>query len=678
MRRHFALAVSLPLLLVAATLLVGAAEPTKNNPRGPFRGRPRPKTGAPSARHQGLLIPTELAAKSDLPDAVRRQRLTPPMEVAAIDRDRRPEVAEQAAAIDALIDRSLTAADTAAREPLDDALFVRRAYLALGGRIPTLAETVLFLASQDADKRTTLVDDLLESPDWVSHFYNAWAGTLRLVDSFHFVPHIEAFDPYSDWVKRAVMDNRPYDEWVREMLTADGKIWGNPAVGYQLRDNTMPLPYVDNTVRVFLGTRIGCAECHDHPSEPWTRRNFYELAAFTAGTRTLPNFVASETKTEANENWAEAMEEFKRRSSNVPPGGKRLDPVAGAFLNRHLFHVRNVPFELKMPDGEGGATETVTPRVPWGEIPETGRSPDPRSRLASWMTDRSNRQFARTIANRLWKFCFGIGLVEPIDDFRDSNPPAHPELLEHLADLMLALDFDQREFVRVVVSTAAWQHRAIFHDPADGDGYRFAAPVLRRMAAEQVWDSLLTLTCRDIWAYQRPTYESFSWIDDFDFAEGPQFDAAYALYERYVQMRADMTEDQHERCGYRNNLSLVRASEAPAPVDSLHPLRLFGQGDRLQIDGARSVATLPQILMLWKSDTMDALVDDGSLIMETIAANEPEMAIDIMFLATLSRRPRESDRALIGPMFQKAPRRLDVCKDVLWSLINTHEFLFVQ
>lgn len=678
MNRPSGIVVTVVTALVLAAQIGTAADPPGGKQRSPFRGRSGPSASKRPARAGGLVIPTEPVAKSELPAAVRRQRTESPMEVAPIDRARRAAVAERAAAIDALIDASLTEADRAAREPLDDALFVRRVHLALGGRIPTLAETVTFLGSKDPDKHTTLIDDLLESPDWVSQFYNTWAGTLRLVDHFHFVPQVEAFDPYCDWVKRAIAENRPYDEWVRELLTADGKIWTNPAVGYQLRDNTMPLPYVDHTVRVFLGTRVGCAECHDHPSEPWTRRIFYELAAFTAGTRTRPEFLASEAKTEANENWAKAMEEFNRRNSRIPAGQKPLDPVAGAFLNRHLFHVRLVPFDLKMPDGDTGATESVSPRVPWGEIPPNARSLDPRSQLASWVTDRTNRQFARTIANRLWKFCFGAGIVEPIDDFRDSNPPSNPPLLEHLADLIVELGFDQREFVRIVVSTAAWRNRAIDHDPQTGESHRFAAPLLRRMSAEQVWDSYLTLMCRDIWSYQRPAFESFAWIGDFDFADGPDFDSAYAMYERYVRLREDLRKDHFERCGYRGRLGLARASETPAPADSRHPVRLFGQGDRLAIDGGRSVATLPQILMLWKSDATEALLDDGSLIMETIAANDPGIAIEIMFLSVLSRRPRESDRTLIAPYLEKAPRRSDACRDILWSMLNTREFLFVQ
>ena len=131
--------------------------------------------------------------------------------------------------------------------------------------------------------REDLIDKLLSSPDYVSNMYNFWADTLRLVERPQ--PNIVA-DPFLGYVKDSIRTNKKYDQWVYEMLTADGKTWENPAVGFQLRDDGMPLPYIDNTVRVFLGTQIGCAQCHDHPFDQWTQYQFYELAAFTAGTRT--------------------------------------------------------------------------------------------------------------------------------------------------------------------------------------------------------------------------------------------------------------------------------------------------------------------------------------------------------------------------------------------------------
>ncbi|NBX31065.1 DUF1549 domain-containing protein, partial [bacterium] len=172
------------------------------------------------------------------------------MHVAQIDRGTRKDVAAAAARIDALLQKYWKEHKVKGSEPLDDGQFVRRIYLELGGRIPTFDETVRFLDSKSASKRDDLIESLLESPDYVSHTYNFWADILRLCER----PQKELFfEPYLDWVKRSIAENKPYDAWVHEMLTADGKLWENPAVGFQLRDKGMPLPYVDNTVRVFLG-----------------------------------------------------------------------------------------------------------------------------------------------------------------------------------------------------------------------------------------------------------------------------------------------------------------------------------------------------------------------------------------------------------------------------------------
>ena len=150
-------------------------------------------------------------------------------------------------------------------------------------RIPTYEQTVAFLDSQDEHKRQKLIDTLLNSPGYASHFFNYWANILRLQD---FPEQNLPAAAYIDWIKDSIRENKPYDRWVTEMLTAEGKIWDNPAAGYLLRDSGMPLDSVNNTVRVFLGTQIGCAQCHDHPFDRWKQHEFYEMAAFMFGVKT--------------------------------------------------------------------------------------------------------------------------------------------------------------------------------------------------------------------------------------------------------------------------------------------------------------------------------------------------------------------------------------------------------
>lgn len=204
------------------------------------------------------------------------------MQVSRVDAGRRAEAKATAAKIDALVEANLEKVGLKPNKATDDYTFVRRVHLDIAGAIPTLVQTNAFISSK-SEKREALIDSLLSSPGYVSHMFNYWASILRIKDRPD--NNMLAY-AYRDWVKEQLRINRPYDEWVREMLTAEGKLWQNPAVGYTLRDTGMPLVHVDNTIRVFLGTQIGCAQCHDHPFDKWTQKEFYELAAFTHGTST--------------------------------------------------------------------------------------------------------------------------------------------------------------------------------------------------------------------------------------------------------------------------------------------------------------------------------------------------------------------------------------------------------
>ena len=440
-----------------------------------------------------------------LPAAVLEPAGETAIEVLPIDPDRREGVQQAAAALDQLLAKRHAETGVQPGAKLTDEQFLRRVYLDLGGRIPTFDEAEAFLESTSTDKRDDLIEGLLESPDYVSRFYNVWAEVLRLQER----PQRDLFfEPYLDWVKRSIATNRPYDQWVYEMLTADGKLWESPAVGYQLRDLGMPLPYVDNTVRVFLGTQIGCAQCHDHPFDSWTQHQFYELAAFTAGTQAgLGGKPSKEARKEAkNTPRRDGLETTRAnvrqltsqaRKDAKQAGRPKVDQQFLQFLDANGTVVGYHALPLKLPHdyqyADAEPLAKVQPRVLWGAIPTAAQTAPGREQFAAWLTGRDNRQFARTIANRMWKLLMGAGVVEPIDDFRTENPPSHPELLEHLTDEMLRLDFDLREFVRLIVSTDTYQRRAVACDPTADGAPAFTAPALKRLSAEHVGENRLEL-----------------------------------------------------------------------------------------------------------------------------------------------------------------------------------------
>jgi len=606
----------------------------------------------------------------------------PVMEVAPVARSTRPSMAEAAARIDRLIQTHWNEHGVDPSRPLRDDEFVRRVYLELAGRIPSYDETVRFLTSKAADKRGDLVDDLLESPDYISHFYNFWADVLRLQErpDKHLV-----LEPYLFYVKDSIRTNKPFDTWVYEMLTAEGKPWENPAVGFQLRDEGMPLPYVDNTVRVFLGTQIGCAQCHDHPFDHWTQHEFYELAAFTAGTVTRPADRlrgAGRSRTAFDpESLAIARSARDLQKQNVERNQKNKAAVA-QFLRANVTSVAFVDKKLLLPHDyqydDAKPLSAVSAEVLWGAVPEKARTAAGREQFAAWVVSRDNRQFARTIANRLWKKVMGVGLVEPVDDFKEDNPPSDPELLEHLADEMLRLEFDLREFVRLLVSTDAYQRQAVLHDPASAAPFHFAGPALRRMTAEQLWDSILTLVARNPWSVQRPTRDEVAATVglDLEHATLADVDATLAGFLR-TYGRNQYKRHLDEICGYRG-LELVRASELPAPLPLGHFLRQFGQSDRQTIEGSRTVATVPQILAMFNGPITHAMLEKGSVIYDNVTRHRPQEAVDVVFLSVLSRKPHADDRHLALEEINSADDPATGCGNLIWALLNTREFIFIQ
>jgi len=664
------------LLVVAAMLAIGAKPNTAGSAKGAKRN---------AKQQQGM----------QLPAAARDESTAPVMDVARIDRARRPQVEEQARRIDGLLEKHWQKHQVEASPPLDDAQFVRRIYLELGGRIPTFDETVRFLDSKSATKRTHLIDDLLESPDYVSHTYNFWADILRLCER----PQKDVFfEPYLDWVKRSIAENRPYDQWVREMLTADGKIWDNPAAGYQLRDRGMPLPYVDNTVRVFLGTQIGCAQCHDHPFDSWTQHQFYELAAFTSGTRMRVAGVPEKKKgsglskeelrqaaKESREKNAEALQQIRAITQEVQQKvrAKQADNGLRLFVNANLtgisFNAAKLllPHDYKYDDDKPLAA--VSPKVLWGEIPDSARDADNRGQFAAWLTSRDNRQFARTIANRMWRKVMGVGFVEPADDFRDENPASNPELLEHLTDLMLALDFDLREFVRVLVSTSTYQRRAVLHDPTSPAPFHFTGPALRRLTAEQLWDSIIVLISHNEWPFQRPTAAAFEKAVDVDLtAPGTTFATVEQAYKSFDDTFGRRYRTQLlKQYGFQGQV-LARASELPTPLPLGHFLRQFGQSDRESIEGARTVATVPQILSMFNGPITHSMLVPGSVIHDEVMSHDPRQAVDVIFVAILSHRPSTEDRSFAIQEIRSAESTAAGCGNLIWALLNTREFIFIQ
>ncbi len=653
--------------LVVTAVLCHNSSAFAQRPGGP--SKPRAQTAAQSGKQPAA------AAKppqSKLPAPVRQPSSTQ-MEVTPVNASGRSEAAVSAGEIDFLVEAKLRDLGLQPNPIASDEVFLRRVYLDVVGRIPSLEETKKFLDSTEPQKREDLIDELLSSPDYVSNFYNFWADTLRLVQ----YPQANIVgEPYMAYVKDQIRQNRPYDQWVYEMLTADGKLWDNPATGFQLRDEGMPLPYVDNTVRVFLGTQIGCAQCHDHPFDNWSQYQFYQLAAYTAGTRTRLKPPADKSKATGN-----PANRLINEARDVAPGGR----VSGEYqrvVRANSYEVYEVAATLRLPHdyaySDAKPKDVVKPQVLWGDVPETAKGGTPREQFAAWVTSRDNERFKRTIANRMWKRMLGIGLIEPIDDFRDDSDCANEKLLRFLSDNVVRMNFNLKEFVRTILYSKTYQREASDYQLTSGEMYYFPGPVLRRMTAEQVWDSILTLAVNNPWAFQRPSAAEFKEAIDLDLYSATMADAERVAQKFAATYHQPAYRKLLNQFSYQGNI-LCRSSELPSPLPPEHFLRQFGQGDRETINGQDDSATVPQILAMFNGPITHVMLESGSVIYDNVmnAAN-PRDAVDTIFLSTLARMPSNDDRREALREVQRAERPAVGLGNVIWALLNTREFLFVQ
>ncbi len=373
-----------------------------------------------------------------------------------------------AARIDRHINARLAERGVKPAAPASDAEFLRRVYLDLTGRIPRVADARAFLEDKSPDKRRRLVERLLESPQYVAHLGATWTTIILPKSNQQFQNFAFAFKP---WIEKQVREDVPYDKMVRELLATPlpfgptaprgvvlqrvGAQGGpvNPFAYYQANE-LKPENLASNTSRVFLGVRLECAQCHDHPFTSWKRKQFWEYAAFFAGVQP------------------------QRR---VPVQG-RVQPQTPNPNAR----------TIKIPNTE----KVVEARFLGGAIPAFQDGVNSRVTLADWVTSASNPYFARTGANRVWSHLFGIGVADPVDDEpTDENPVSHPELLADLTRQFVAHKFDVKYLIRAITASQAYQRTSAVTDAAQAEQPRlFARMPLRGMTPEQLFDSLAQAT----------------------------------------------------------------------------------------------------------------------------------------------------------------------------------------
>jgi hypothetical protein len=478
--------------------------------------------------------------------------------------------------IDQSIDARLKAEKVDASPVCDDAEFIRRVYLDLTGRIPPADKVAAFLDSREPDRRARLIDELLASSDFGKHQADVWQALLlpRTSDNRRLNSA-----PLVRWLEESFNANKPWDGLVRDLLTATGEPDKNGAVTYFL-SNPTPDKLTDNVTRLFLGVQLQCAQCHNHPFTDWKQDAYWGMAAFFTKVRIQGN------------------------------------PRAAAQRQGNLgVNESGTGRPLRLPD----SAKRLPPRFLQGEQPSLAAGAPYRPALADWMVSPKNPFFSRAMVNRTWAQLFGRGLVNPVDDMHDGNPPSHPELLAELSRQFAANSFDVKYLYRAICNSSVYQRTS---RPA-GNNVEAGAELFARMAVkvmtpEQLFDSL-TRVLGNVGG------------------QGP---------------------------GRRQG---AQARLARGPREAF--VAFFGVEDGS--DPTEYQGGIPQVLRLMNSPPLN----NAAMLAPLLEAHKtPAEVIEHLFLATLSRRPSPAESQRLTAYVRSHGENRQAYTDVLWVLLNTSEF----
>jgi hypothetical protein len=470
-----------------------------------------------------------------------------------------------------------------------DQEFIRRATLDVCGVLPTADEVKAFLADTAADKRAKLIDRLLERPEYADFWTLKWSDIFR---SNRKAIQVKGVYVFQDWLRGHVENNDGFDVVVKELLTADGRTFANPPANYY-RIARDPQNLAETTAQLFCGVRMQCAKCHNHPFERWTQDDYYGMAAWFA--------------------------RVKQKKDPIDPG---LNP---ATPGGEVIYVDRAG-EVTQPR----TGQVMKPKFMGAPTPDVPPDQDRRIVLANWIASADNPFFAKSVVNRIWFHLNGKGIVDPVDDFRDSNPSANDELLDALAKDFVASKFDVKHMIRVIMNSRTYQLSAQATDFNRDDNKYFSHAVTKMLTAEQLLDAICTAT---------------------------------ELQEKYAGEPAGM-----------------RAMQLP-DGDPNHPfLKTFGQPAReLACECEReSDSNLAQALQLINGQTInEKLRAPNNRIGRLLAAKTSDLdLLTDLYLSTVSRPPTPADIKTALDYVAKGLDKRKAWEDVHWALLNSKEFLF--
>ncbi|MFN0127402.1 MAG: DUF1549 domain-containing protein, partial [Verrucomicrobiales bacterium] len=495
----------------------------------------------------------------------------------------RPQPAE-ANYIDALVHEKLHKLRILPSGDASDEVFLRRVYLDTIGMLPTPDEHAAFMNDPAADKRDRVVDQLLARKEFTELWVMKFAELLQIRTNPTNQVSYKSSLLYFNWLQDRIAKNVPFNQIVREVISASGGTFKTPATNYyQIERDTLKL--TENLAQVFMGMRIQCAQCHNHPFDRWTTDDYYGFAAFFA--------------------------QIGRKQSEDPRELVVFNSGGGEM--KHLVGGRE-----------------VKPKFLGGTEPEVKPGQDRRAVVAEWLTSPENPYFAKNLANIIWAHFLGVGIVDPVDDIRISNPATNPELLDELGRRFIAYNYDFKRLVRDITTSKTYQRTTHANESNTLDGRNFSRALIRRQRAEVLLDAI-----------------------------------------------SQVTDTKNKFQGLPEGARAVQIADGNV---STYFLRTFGRAERATVCSCevKMEPNLGQALHLLNGDTTHNRIGGGKVIEKQLQAGTPPAAIlDDLYLRCFSRRPTAAERTELDAALAEAGEApQQVLEDIFWALLNSKEFMF--
>ena len=505
--------------------------------------------------------------------------------------------------IDSLVFAQLQRLQINPSQVCDDTTFLRRVYLDLTGRLPTVPQAREFLESYDADKRSGLIDGLLASPEFVDFQTLRWADLLRVEDKTLDSKGVEVF---YRWIRDSIATDKPLNQFAAEIIAARGSTYSEPPANFYRALRT-PEERAESTAQVFLGVRLQCAKCHNHPFDHWTQDDYYSWTNFFA--RVDYKIIENKRRDENDKHEFDGEQiVFMKQEGNVK------NPTTGKTVGLRF-----------LGDGENSANDDETS--------------DRLQSLSKWLRSSDNRRFAATQANRIWFQLLGKGIVDPIDDFRSTNPPSNPELLDALTQEFVTRDFRVRELMRMILNSQTYQLSSEPNETNVDDETSFSHAIPQRLTAEQTLDAISQIL------------------------DVPAKFGGYPDGTRAVQL-----------AGVRNG---GHRYSRPESGDKF--LALFGKPNRLQTCECERTGetTLAQTMEMVSGELITELLrDPENRVADSVQSSESAARfLDNFWWSALSRPPSGAELASMLQHVTQGSDPKSALQDIAWAVLNSNEFL---